>query len=219
MFRSTPHENVGTDPGGIPNSLSEAADDALTPTLRLGAAVLICDLADRRSGGVRLYQGYEVKPTLTEIRIYPFVSIRSTINEITKKSIRKNTNTPSSLAVKTSMKLSATVMMNSATAGAIRKLKDDQSNYLWQMGLAAGQPERLLGYPVEIWEQMQDIGANTHPVAFGDFRRGYILAQRSQIRITVDANLTTPGRIKYFVRRREGGTPSDNNSLKFLKTT
>ena len=51
------------------------------------------------------------------------------------------------------------------------------------------------------------------------FRRGYLLAQRTQIRITVDANITTPRRIKYFVRRREGGIPLTNDAVKVLKTT
>jgi HK97 family phage major capsid protein len=76
----------------------------------------------------------------------------------------------------------------------------------------------LLGYPVAIWEQMPNIGAGLFPVAFGDFRRGYILAGRTQTRITVDANITTPGRMKYFVRRRVGGNVLDNHALKFLQT-
>ncbi len=121
--------------------------------------------------------------------------------------------------VNSAYRANGTWVMNSATAGAVRKLKDDQKQDLWAPALAAGQPDMLLGYPVVTWEQMEDIGANKHPVAFGDFRRGYLLAQRTQIRITVDANITTPGRIKYFVRRREGGHVLDNNAVKFLKTT
>jgi len=109
--------------------------------------------------------------------------------------------------------------MNSTTAATIRKMKDATGQYLWAQGLAAGQPDRLLGYPVEIWEQMQDIATNAFPVAFGDFRRGYLLADRTQVRITTDANITTPGRIKYFVRRREGGMVLGNDAIKFLRTT
>jgi len=108
--------------------------------------------------------------------------------------------------------------MNSATAAAIRKLKDGNGDYLWQQGLG-GQPDRLLGYPVETWEDMADIGTNNFPVAFGDFRRGYLLVDRTQLRITVDNNITTPGKIKYFVRRREGGMPLNNDAVKFLRTT
>ena len=113
----------------------------------------------------------------------------------------------------------ASWIMNSATQAAVRKLKDGQGNYLWQPSLIAGQPDRLLGYSVFSWEQMPDIGTNQLPIGFGDWRRAYRLVDRSDIRITVDANITTPGKIKYFVRRREGGTVHNNDAAKFLKTT
>lgn len=68
-----------------------------------------------------------------------------------------------------------------------------------------------------IWEQMDAINTNTHPIAFGDFSRGYLLVDRVGLRITVDANITTPGRIKYFIRRREGGHVLNNDAVKSLK--
>jgi hypothetical protein len=46
---------------------------------------------------------------------------------------------------------------------------------------------------------------------------GYLLVDRVGLRITVDANITTPGWIKYFIRRREGGHPLNNDAIKFLK--
>jgi HK97 family phage major capsid protein len=109
-------------------------------------------------------------------------------------------------------------VMSSATAAVVRKLKDGQGNFLWAPTFAAGQPETLLGYPVRIWEQMNAINTNTHPIAFGDVRRGYLLVDRVGLRITVDANITTPGRIKYFIRRREGGHVLNNDAVKFLKS-
>jgi HK97 family phage major capsid protein len=112
----------------------------------------------------------------------------------------------------------STWVMNSLTAAAVRKLKDSQGQYLWQQGLIAGQRDLLLGRPIEIWEQMPNIGANNFPVAIGDWQRAYILADRTQTRITVDANITTPGRVKFFVRRRVGGAVLDNHAAKFLQT-
>jgi HK97 family phage major capsid protein len=109
------------------------------------------------------------------------------------------------------------VWVSSATAAVGRKLKDGQGNFLWQPAFAAGQPEQLLGYRTVIWEQMDNIAANAHPIAFGDFSRGYLLVDRVGLRITVDANITTPGRIKYFIRRREGGHVLNNDAIKFLK--
>lgn len=112
----------------------------------------------------------------------------------------------------------ATFVFNSPTAAAIRKLKDTTNQYLWAPGLASGEPDRLLGYPTAIWEDMQSVGANQHPVAFGDFRRGYVLAQRVGLRITRD-NVTNVGFVRFYVRRREGGIVLNNDAIKFLKTT
>lgn len=108
-------------------------------------------------------------------------------------------------------------VFNSLTAAAIRKLKDTQNQYLWQPGLQAGQPERLLGYPAEIWEAMANVGANNFPVGFGDWMQAYVLADRVGLRITRD-NVTNVGFIRFYVRRREGGIVRDNHAAKFLQT-
>lgn len=114
----------------------------------------------------------------------------------------------------------ATFVMNSVTAGAIRKLREGGATgqYLWQPGLQAGAPDRLLGYPVEIWEQMQSPGANNFPIAFGDFRRGYLLADRVGLRMTRD-NVTNIGHVRFYIRRREGGIVLNNNAIKWIRTT
>lgn len=110
----------------------------------------------------------------------------------------------------------ATFVMNSATAGAVRKLKDTTNQYLWQPGLQAGEPDRLLGYAHRTWEQMADIAGGALPIAFGDFRRGYTLANRTGLRITRD-NVTNVGHVRFYVRRREGGIVTNNDAVKFLK--
>lgn len=108
-------------------------------------------------------------------------------------------------------------IMNSATAGALRKLKDGDGRYLWADGLSMGQPATLVGYPVTIVEAMADIGANAQPVAFGDFNRGYIVAKRNRIHVTVDDNITTPGYIKLYIRQRVGGCVYDENAIRWMK--
>ncbi len=107
--------------------------------------------------------------------------------------------------------------MNSLTTGSVRKLKDGDGNDIWAPGLSAGQPDRLLGYPVETWEQMPDIGANNFPVAFGDFKRGYVLVDRVGLRITRD-NITQSGFVRFYMHRREGGHVLNNNAIKFIRT-
>lgn len=120
-------------------------------------------------------------------------------------------------ALNKAYRVGATWIMNSNTTGSIRKLKDTTNQYLWQPSLQAGQPDMLLGYSIETWEDLDDIGAAKFPVAFGNFNRGYILADRVGMRITRD-NVTNPGYIRFYVRRREGGIVMNNDAIKFIRT-
>lgn len=121
-------------------------------------------------------------------------------------------------AVNAAYRAGASWVMNSPTTGAIRKLKDANNQYLWQPGLQAGEPAQLLGFPVETWEQMDDIGTNNFPVAFGNFRRAYTLTERTGLRITRD-NVSNVGFVRFYIRRREGGTVTNNDAVKFLRTS
>jgi HK97 family phage major capsid protein len=120
-------------------------------------------------------------------------------------------------ALNSAYRAGATFVMNSPTTGALRKLKTADGAYLWQPGLSLGQPDRLLGYATETWEQMDDIGANNFPVAFGNFRRAYVLADRVGLRMTRD-QVTNVGFVRFYTRRREGGIVLNNDALKFLRT-
>ena len=107
-------------------------------------------------------------------------------------------------------------VMSRSTAAAIRKFKDLNADYLWQPALAAGQPPTLLGYPVFIDDHWPAIGTNACPVAFGGWRAGYLIADRSELRITLD-EITAPGIVKWHVRKRVGGIVLDNAAVKVLK--
>ena len=112
----------------------------------------------------------------------------------------------------------AVFLMNSTTAVAIRQIKDADGRYLWAPtgNLIEGVEHPLLGYRVEIDEGMPDIGAGSHPVAFGDFAQGYVIVDRSGIRINRD-DLTQKGRVVFDVYKRVGGGAGDFNAIKFLK--
>src|SRR5690625_1798480 len=73
-------------------------------------------------------------------------------------------------------------MMNDSTVLAIRKLKDANDQYIWQPGLQAGQPDRILGRPVETSRYMPELEAGNKAVAFGDFGY-YWIADRQSIGI------------------------------------
>lgn len=76
----------------------------------------------------------------------------------------------------------ATWLMADSTAKAVRKLKDSNGQYLWQPGLQAGQPDRILGRPVAVSDNVPAIGSSAKSVVFGDLSY-YWVAQRSGIYI------------------------------------
>ena len=62
----------------------------------------------------------------------------------------------------------ASFIMNDKTLATVRKLKDDTGAYLWQPALTAGEPDRLLGYPVYTSAYAPTVEAGEPAVAFGD---------------------------------------------------
>lgn len=107
---------------------------------------------------------------------------------------------------------------NQNTQAAIRKLKDSNGQYLWEPSLQAGQPARLVGYELFTYEDMGDpTTGDALYLGFGDWRKAYTLAFRQQLAITVDNNITAPGYVKFYVRRRYGGIVANNDALKLLK--
>jgi HK97 family phage major capsid protein len=110
----------------------------------------------------------------------------------------------------------ATFVMNSKTAGAVRKMKDADGRFLWSDGLAAGEPARLMGYAVLICEDMPDIAAGAHAIAFGDFRAGYTIAERPDLRILRDPFSAKP-HVLFYASKRVGGEVTDFAAIKLLR--
>ncbi len=110
----------------------------------------------------------------------------------------------------------ATFVMNSKTAGAVRKMKDADGRFLWSDGLAAAEPARLMGYPVLICEDMPDIAANAYAIAFGDFASGYTIAERPDLRVLRDPFSAKP-HVLFYASKRVGGDVTDFAAIKLLK--
>ncbi len=110
----------------------------------------------------------------------------------------------------------ATFVMNSKTAGAVRKIKDTVGRFMWTDSVAAGQPATLMGYRVLVSEDMPDVGANTYPIAFGDFNAGYTIAERPDLRILRDPFSAKPN-VLFYASKRVGGDITDFAAIKLLK--
>lgn len=117
-------------------------------------------------------------------------------------------------------KANARWLMNSETATRLMGIVDANGRRLWAPtgNLIEGIEHPLLGYPVEIDENMPSIsdGAGAHPIAFGDFRQGYVVVDRQGIRINKD-EITVKGRVIFDVYKRVGGGAGDFNAIKFIK--
>jgi HK97 family phage major capsid protein len=120
------------------------------------------------------------------------------------------------MALKQGYRQNARWLMNRTVQGKVRKFKDDQDNYLWQPGIQAGQPATLLGYPITDDDNMSDVGANAYPVAFGDFQRGYLIVDRSGIRVLRDPYTNKPY-VMFYTTKRVGGGVQNFEAIKLLK--
>jgi HK97 family phage major capsid protein len=110
----------------------------------------------------------------------------------------------------------AVFVMNSATAARIRKFKTADGAFLWQPGLVAGQPDTLLGYPVVEAEDMPDIAADSMSIAFGNFKAGYLIAERTETQILRDPFTHKPF-VHFYATKRLGGQVANSEAIKLMK--
>ena len=111
-------------------------------------------------------------------------------------------------SIKSEYGRNGTFIFNRTTLAAIRKLKDTAGQYVFQTGMSlqAGVPNTVLGSPYIEVTDMPDVAANAYPVAFGDFRRAYMVVDRVQLAVLRDVyTQATSGNVRYIARRRVGG--------------
>jgi HK97 family phage major capsid protein len=110
-------------------------------------------------------------------------------------------------------------VMNRATLGAARKLKNGSGDYLLaQAGIANAPNTTLLGRPVVELPDMPDVAAGAYPVAFGDFMQGYRIFDRTQLAVLRDPySVQTNGLVRFHARRRVAGGVSKAEAIKKLK--
>ena len=119
-------------------------------------------------------------------------------------------------ALKAGYRQNASWVMNRKTQAKIRKLKDDANNYIWQPAATADGKATLMGFPLVEAEDMPDIGANSLSIAFGDFKRGYLVVDRQGVNVLRDPYSAKPY-VLFYTTKRVGGGVQNFEAIKLLK--
>ncbi|NLS02858.1 phage major capsid protein [Rhizobium sp. P32RR-XVIII] len=119
-------------------------------------------------------------------------------------------------ALKAGHRQNANFVMNRKTQASVRKLKDAEGRYLWQPPASAGEAATLLGFPVVEAEDMPDIAANALSIAFGDFRAGYLVVDRTGVRVLRDPYSAKPY-VLFYTTKRVGGGVQNFEAIKLVK--
>jgi HK97 family phage major capsid protein len=119
-------------------------------------------------------------------------------------------------ALKAGHRQNGTFLMNRKTQGALRRFKDTTGAYLWHPPAAVGQPASLMGFPVTEAEDMPNVAANSFAIAFGDFRAGYLIVDRTGVRILRDPYSAKPY-VLFYTTKRVGGGVQNFEAIKLVK--
>jgi hypothetical protein len=82
--------------------------------------------------------------------------------------------------------------------------------------VSPGNRSNLIGFPLADAEEMPDVAANSLSIAFGDFRRGYLIVDRAGVRVIRDPFTAKPY-ILFYTTKRVGGGVQDFDAIKLLK--
>lgn len=105
-------------------------------------------------------------------------------------------------------------VMNRRTVAAVRKLKDGDGRYLWRPGMN-GEAQTIFGYPVTELEDMPDIGTGNAAIAFGDFRRAYLIVDRQGSQVLRDPYSAKPY-VLFYTTKRVGGGVQNFDAIKAM---
>lgn len=107
-------------------------------------------------------------------------------------------------------------LMNDSTVKLVRKLKDQNQNYLWQPGLQAGQPDMLLGREVVTSTAAPTAAAGANAIAFGDFSYYWIGDRKARTIRRLNELYATNGQVAFIATQRVDGALMLPEAVKLL---
>jgi len=97
----------------------------------------------------------------------------------------------------------------------LRKAKDSTARPLWEPSLQVGVPDRILGYPVTIAQDMPTLASGSASLAFGNFAEAYTIVDRLGMRTLRDPFTAKPY-VVFYSTGRVGGGVLNFEAVKFL---
>jgi len=95
--------------------------------------------------------------------------------------------------------------MNRTTLGKIMMLQDGDSRPIFLTGLAMRAPDTLLGKPIVLNDDMDDIATGKKPISFGDFSEYIILEEASIRAMVLVERYAELGQVGFVGTRHMGG--------------
>ena len=111
----------------------------------------------------------------------------------------------------------AVFLMHDSTIKAVRKLKDGNSQYLWQPGMKEGEPDMLLGYRLVTSTHMPTIAASAKPILFGDLTSYWIADREGRSMQRLNELYAATGQVGFRVTQRVDGRLVQTEGLKCLQ--
>jgi len=108
-------------------------------------------------------------------------------------------------ALKSPYRRNAVFLTHDTTVSVMRKLKDNNGQYLWQPSLQAGQPDRLFGYPLYTSPYAPVIAKDALSVAFGDFSNYWIADRQGRTLQRLNELYAGNGQVGFLITERLDG--------------
>ena len=108
-------------------------------------------------------------------------------------------------------------IMNDATLKLLRKLKDGQGNFIWQLGLLAGQPDTLLNQKVMISNYMPLPAAGNKAILYGDLSYYWLADREGRALQRLDELYAAQDQVGFKITQRVDGRLLLRESVKCLQ--
>ena len=110
----------------------------------------------------------------------------------------------------------ASFLMSDATMGTVRKFKNADGDFIWQLPTGSAELPTILNKPVRTDDNMDAVAAGKFPISFGNFQRGYLIVDRFGIRVLRDPFTNKPY-VHFYTTKRVGGGVQNFEAIKHMK--